>query len=274
MWDKRKVVLAGIIFTALYLNVTAKVLDMATDAVDDLYRGCRDKALEKVVRSGLLQEELNKSETFRNAWSTNAQCTKLIPGGVKEHTAALWAYVNGNREFRKLFNNEVETTAVNVSTYHTNFHFKSLHFLLTDSINLLQTDECSTVYRAVDYKYTMQKGSTVRFGRFTIGRLNYEELLEEEDIGGVGGVLFNITTCFSVKLDVCKPKDDHVLISPSEVFRVDDIKNINNEYDEIVLMHSTLLSNRNCYIFSRSPADSPFQWFVVMFVFLFILLSD
>ncbi|KAK2817108.1 hypothetical protein Q5P01_025299 [Channa striata] len=49
MWDKRELLLAAIIFTAGYYIVTVMSidLDMAEDAVDDRYDGCREKAMER-----------------------------------------------------------------------------------------------------------------------------------------------------------------------------------------------------------------------------------
>ncbi|XP_028460720.1 ecto-ADP-ribosyltransferase 5 isoform X2 [Perca flavescens] len=163
MCNGRKLLLAAIIFTALNYKVTsAKTLDMAPDAVDDLYDGCRKEAMKKFINLGLLRKELNSSEGFRKAWSANTQCTKLIPGGTKEHTAALLAYAK-DTDFAKTFDNAVETMGGNVSTYENHFHFKSLHFLLMDSMLLLNPKkDCKTVYVLQD-EYKTQKGSKTIF---------------------------------------------------------------------------------------------------------------
>lgn len=231
------------------LKVAAvKQLDMAPEAVDDLYTGCDIQAMEKFIHSDLLRQELNRSEEFQTAWST--ECSDLIPGGVKEHTAALMAYAKGGNAFRKTFNNAVETMGGNVSTYENNFHFKSLHFLLMDSMKLLNQKKCKNVYRISSTKYTPKKGSKVRFGRFTTVQLD-TSMMEEID----EKTFFNITTCFFVSLGgLCSLGGDKALISPTEEFTVVDVKNIiddDNKYTDIILTHSQLASSNNCYTFSR-----------------------
>ncbi|XP_038854958.1 uncharacterized protein LOC120052200 [Salvelinus namaycush] len=81
---------------------------MVPNAVDDQYTHCREQMLKKVVEGGLLEEELTGSIEYSSAWQAK-QCTKLIPGGVKQHTAALVVYGHGGNVFRKIFNEAVET---------------------------------------------------------------------------------------------------------------------------------------------------------------------
>ncbi len=234
---------------------SAKVLDMALNAVDDQYDGCRTEAMEKFIHLDLLGQEQNNT-AFQKAWSADAKCSKLIPGGIKEHTSALMAYFNGDAGFIKLLNNEVETQGVNVSIYETRFKFKSFHFLLMDSMKLLNPHpkKCQTVFFAPDKKYTATKGSEVRFGRFIKASSSYETLLME-DLDEV--IIFNITSCFFVNLgdDVCADEKDAVLLSPAEVFTVEEIgkKDVGDEsvYTQIVLKHLKVDSFHNCYIFSR-----------------------
>ncbi|KAI3353154.1 hypothetical protein L3Q82_019700 [Scortum barcoo] len=258
MCDRRKMFLAAIIFTALYYKVTAesyKNLDMAPDAVDDQYSGCREEAMKKFIHSGLLRQELNQSKGFERAWSEYIKCSKPIQGGIKEHTAALEAYANeGN--FIETFNKAVETKGVNVSIYENDFHFKSFHFLLMDSMKLLNPNpKCQTVFLLpeVNQMYTAQKGSRVRLGRFAKVYPSYRALLKAEaDLDQI----LNITSCFLVDLEknVCSSHVDMMLLSPVEVFTVEDIHEMIREGDKIkviVLKHSKLDSSHNCYIFSR-----------------------
>ncbi|XP_038569237.1 ecto-ADP-ribosyltransferase 5 isoform X1 [Micropterus salmoides] len=274
MWDRRKLNLAAIIFTALYYKETAESatpleLDMAPDAVDDMYSGCRNETLEKFIHSGLLKQELIGSKTFQKAWNANTQCSKLLHGKQKEHTSALMAYVNADETFKNKLDHAVKTSGVNVSFYEDHFHFKSLHFLLMDSMTLLSPNQCKTMYVLSEKQYKAQKGSNVRLGRFTEVQSSYNELKDMQDLDEV--VIFNITSCFLVNLgDICSEKDS-ALISPAEVFTVEEIKEIAHDdqsYTEIVLKHSKLYSSHNCYIFSRSPADVSTQWLVLVLVAL------
>lgn len=273
MWDKRKLLLAAIVFIALYDKVTAREnqLDMAPNAVDDIYKGCRQQALEKVIHSGLLRQELNHSKGFQRAWSRNSKCSRQIPGGLKEHAAALLAYVNGDAEFIQSFNNAVRTLGGNVSTYENHFSFKSLHFLLMDSMTLLYPKKCKTMYVFAELQNKPTKGSKVRFGRFLQAYSSYTELKKLTDWDEV--VVFNITSCFFVNLgdNICSDEDT-ALLSPAEEFTVEDVEEVTDsnesEYTNIVLKHSKMNSTHNCYIFSRSPADGSAQWSALAFAAL------
>ncbi|XP_078117409.1 ecto-ADP-ribosyltransferase 4 [Sander vitreus] len=273
MCNRRKLLLAAILFTALNYKVTsAKMLGMASDAVDDLYDGCRKEAMEKFINLGLLREELTGSKEFKKAWSANTNCSKLIPGGTKEHTAALLAYAT-DTDFAKAFDDAVETMGGNVSTYENHFHFKSLHFLLMDSMLLLNPKkDCNTVY-VLQEEYTAQKGSKVRFGRFTKVHTSFGTLSKFNDFDGQ--VFLNITSCIFVNLgdNICSDEQDMALLSPAEVFTVEAVNQKYDErneaqYTEIVLKHSQQEHSHNCYSFSRSPADVPTQWLVLMLVAL------
>lgn len=237
------------------LKVTAqrtKLLDMAPDVIDDIYSGCREEAMDKFIHSGLLKQELSGNIEFQDAWNASAKCQKLIPGRTKEHTAALLAYANENPGFKKTFSDAVETLGVNVSTYEDHFHFKSLHFLLMDSMTQLMP-KCKTVYFVSEEKYTVQNGSSVRFGGFTVAHSSYATATELEDLDDQ--VLFNISSCFLADMrDICT-EGDKVLLSPAEVFTVEEVNKVTDandaHYTLIVLKHSKLDSSHNCYIFSR-----------------------
>ncbi|CAK6958503.1 T-cell ecto-ADP-ribosyltransferase 1 [Scomber scombrus] len=257
MWYRRKTLVAVVIFTALCYKVTAvKWLTMAPEAVDDLYKGCNTKALE-MVQSGLLRQELNSSEGFQSAWGSN-KCSNLIPGRVQVHTDALLAYLDKGTKFRNVFNDAVETMGGNVSTYENYFQFKSLHFLLMDSMKLQKPEQCKEMYFMTDNRYEAKNGSNVRFGRFT--KVNTDPSLHEEP----EGTLFFFTTCFFVNVtSFCNDFDDTAVISPTEEFTV--VAAIEHDgYNEIRLKHSKMTSYHNCYMFSRSPGDVSTKWLVLV----------
>lgn len=283
MYERRKLFLAAIIFTALYYKVTAKIklLDMAPDAVDDQYSGCHEEAMKTLIHSGVLEDELQQSKGFERAWNENIQCSKMIQGGIKEHTAALEAYVNGDM-FIQTFNDAVETKGVNVSIYKNDFSFKSFHFLLMDAMRLLNPKKtCQTVFflPQVNQMYEAERGSRVRLGRFAKVYPSYDALLDAEDTFEQA---FNITSCFLVDLkkNICNQHEDMMLLSPAEVFTVEDTREVSHNDDKfkvIVLKHSKLDSSHNCLIFSRSPADVSTQWLVMVlaaFCLFFSFSSD
>lgn len=267
MLKGRYFVLVIICSLAFCIKVTAEEpLDMAPDAVDDMYEGCTKDALKRFVLSDLLKEELNNSEAFQRAWhrSQSPACPKVLPGGLKEHTAALRTYVASTDTFRTTLNNAVHSYGTNTTTYEDNFNFKSLHFLLMDSIRLLNPGTCKTVYAFSDPKFSVQKGSPVRFGRFYLAYSNLDTL-KERDIDDE--VILGINTCFFADLgdNVCH--DDPVtLLSPAEEFMVENVKTVVEDdvsYHMILLKHTQLKSRHNCYIFSRSSDDAPSHWLVL-----------
>ncbi|XP_014195472.1 ecto-ADP-ribosyltransferase 4 isoform X2 [Haplochromis burtoni] len=262
MGCRSKVLLAAIIFMLVCYKVAAKdtrLLDVqkTTDVVDDQYKGCREEAMKKFIESDVLKKELSNSEGFQKAWNKSNECSKQIPGGRKEHTAALSVYLKGDQPFILTLNKAIETMGGNVNIYKKRFQFKSLHFLLMDSMRLLKPKECKNFYVFRDGQNKPQKGSTVRFTSFTLAYSNYEELKRLEDVNE--STILNLTSCFFVNLKdyVCGQGQDEILLSPAEVFTVEQVEtkttSDGDEYLEIVLNHSGLNSSHNCYIFSRSP---------------------
>ncbi|KAF5889517.1 T-cell ecto-ADP-ribosyltransferase 2-like, partial [Clarias magur] len=233
-----------------------KKLDMAPDAVDDAFSQCRDKMLISVTEpDGLLQKELNASKEFREMWSKySGVCWKNIPGGTSYHFDALQAYANSDAKFRKTFNELVYSKGSNSTTYREKFPFKSLHFLLTDALRLLnRSNLCKTVFYATSNVYTAKPGNEVRFGKFIKAILTLSSETEVVEVEG-GGTLFNITSCSVVNVEeiTCKSEEVQCLISPTEVFKVQKVRDVKSEdatYKEITLTHSRFLSRHTCSFF-------------------------
>ncbi|CAJ1052348.1 T-cell ecto-ADP-ribosyltransferase 1 [Xyrichtys novacula] len=274
MWDTRKLPLAVFIFTVLSHKGMSKSpeLDMAPDAVDDLYNGCREEAMKKFIESGVLKQELEKNEGFKTTWTEKRECSGLIPGGTKEHTTALSLMGDEYGSFKKTFNNAVKTMGTNVSTYE-NFAFKSLHFLLIDSMKLAQKlneKQCLTVYYLSEVELTAKEGSKIRFGGFTVASNSYGDLKTLEDWHE--RTIFNITTCLYFNLEnICSDDKYMVLLSPAEVYTVKSVKKVTEDdpvYTEIVLEQPEMGNQHNCYIFSRSPADVSTLWLVLLLAVL------
>lgn len=244
---------AVILLTVDKVAPAARQMDLSPYAVDDLYLGCRSQAIDKFISAGLLEKELQANQDFFSAWNTSR--VTLIPGGLKENSAALLAYFRAGKKFTKRFNDAVENLGVNASVYEQDFQFKSIHFLLTDTIRLLNPKECRNVYIMTDTPYEAKPGSNVRFGRFTEVQT---DLSLTEDISQ--DVYFNITTCFSASLqDICSPCEDVALISPAEEFVVMDTQTV-DDVTHITLEHSAIVSKRNCYITSGSAAEVSTLW--------------
>lgn len=227
---------------------------MAENAVDDLYRGCSTKAFDKFISGGLLEEELNHSVEFSRAWKTGSTSLKPIPGKSKEHLMALRAYCN-DEDFATIFNQAVKTLGADAKKYKDQFHFKSFHFLLTDSMRQLRPKDCKTVYALTEHETIAKNGSTVRFGRFLKAASNFSYLKKLTDLNG--NFIFNITSCFFANMgpDICD-REDNVLLSPAERFTVENYvlvqdKEEDSDYHMITLKHANLDNFHNCSIFSR-----------------------
>uniref|UniRef100_A0A4W4EDN5 NAD(P)(+)--arginine ADP-ribosyltransferase n=1 Tax=Electrophorus electricus TaxID=8005 RepID=A0A4W4EDN5_ELEEL len=241
-------------YPAYTLLFVGKILDMSPDAVDGTYSECRDKMMQTVTKpGGLLQEEIKANKDFAEMWrSHGGTCEKQIYGGTSYHLAALQAYANSKPKFRKVFNEMVQTKGKNITIYEKEFPFKSLHFLLTDIIRLLNNGTvCSHVYFGTVKTYRGNTGSKVRFGKFlqaSVKNSSETEVIESEG----EGTLFNITSCSAVNIEIytCTSEEIEHLISPTEVFVVQSIKEVQNEdasYKIITLTHSRFQSNHDCF---------------------------
>jgi len=199
---------------------------------------------------GLLQTELNNNTAFMEMWKGSTTC-EAIPNGTMEHTTALERYVKADPEFHKTFKKLVHTKSRVNSTYQDKFPFKSLFFLLTDAMQLLKSN-CKTVYSAVEEKYNFSTGDKVRFESFFPAILEYSAATEDAATFDTTGTVFNINSCSVINLDeVCRltSEDIELLISPTEVFTVEDIKTVitnDDDFIEIRLMHSDMYSSSNC----------------------------
>ncbi|XP_066505552.1 NAD(P)(+)--arginine ADP-ribosyltransferase 1-like isoform X2 [Hoplias malabaricus] len=269
-----------ILLPGLSCSTTAEVrmLDMAPNAVDATFSKCHDNMLQAVT-NGLLQQELEAREDFKHMWrNPGGTCEKQIFGATPYHLAALQAYGNSGVKFRKLFNDMVQTKGSNNKTYNNEFPFKSLHFLLTDALKILNHGKrCYTVYYGTGNKYTVETGKEVRFGRFIHPRI--QESLEIEATGLEGeGTLFNITSCSVVNVEnyTCTSEEIEQLISPYEVFTVQSTEHISNddsEYKLITLTHSGFLSYHDCYYLSRSLAAlQTYRTLVLIVSLIFVIL--
>ncbi|XP_036372535.1 erythroblast NAD(P)(+)--arginine ADP-ribosyltransferase-like [Megalops cyprinoides] len=236
------------LLSVLQVTSEERQMSMSPSAVDDQFSGCRAEMWEKVMgKGGLLEQELQGSSVFQKVWSA-ASCSETIPGGRLEHTLAMEVYSRASSTFRKEFNSAVESRGANSSVYRSSFPFKSLHFLLTEALQLLKPNQSLTTYRGSQHQYKAEVGTEVRFGRFTSTREERSHAEEDAD----SGTLFVITSraAVSVEKPPCATKDIEFLIPPFEVFKVESVE-IKEDYTEITLNHTRFHSYHDCYLFPR-----------------------
>ncbi|TRZ14090.1 hypothetical protein HGM15179_013011 [Zosterops borbonicus] len=122
-------------------------LDMAQDSFDDQYRGCGPAIT--MVLSALNHSEFQKN--FVLAWAI-----------------AIMAY--SMSELYTDFKAAMHVARHSPQEYRDNFHYKTLHFLMTQALAMLrdvQKGPClDVVRRDCDIQYEAQRGDSIRFGLF------------------------------------------------------------------------------------------------------------
>uniref|UniRef100_A0A8C1W7N1 NAD(P)(+)--arginine ADP-ribosyltransferase n=2 Tax=Cyprinus carpio TaxID=7962 RepID=A0A8C1W7N1_CYPCA len=243
-----------LLFTTVVQITEEEAIDMGLfpEAADYSFYNCWKEMLQMVTKSGgLLQTELNNNTDFKTMWQSNAACGQAIPGKTPEHMAALKSYVDATPEFRKMFKELVQNHGRSSSTYRDEFPFKSLFFLLTDAMHLTGQKKCRTVYSGTGEEYITTIGQKVRFVSFLPAKLKFTDATEDAFADENTGTVFNITSCSVISLDDhgCSSEVIDELISPTEVFTVKDItdvRNSNDEYTKITLVHSEFYSTSDC----------------------------
>ncbi|KAK7168289.1 hypothetical protein R3I94_002366 [Phoxinus phoxinus] len=221
-------------------------LDMALDSVDDQYDGCRENMSNLVTK--YLEEEINNSTEFNNTWHDGVKNAKSPHDHLEQiHSVAIYVYTNNNSKVYRDFNNAVRSEK---QKYNTTFKWHSLHFLVTDAIQILKETQsnCYSTYRGTTSQFDKNVLNTeVRFGSFTSSSLDRKVAKE-----------FGPKSCFEIYTcegaDVIKyskyPDQKEVLIPPYEKFNVTDVKTKGQEgawCDIVFKLESTgKISYLNC----------------------------
>ncbi|XP_003780987.1 GPI-linked NAD(P)(+)--arginine ADP-ribosyltransferase 1 [Otolemur garnettii] len=212
-------------------------LDMALASFDDQYAGCA--AAMTAALPDLNHTEFQANRVYadgwalasshwqeRRAWGTkwSLSSTPLPPpppGFRDEHGVALLAYTANI--LHKEFNAAVREAGRSRAHYLHNFSFKTLHFLLTEALQLLGRSQhlprCRQVFRGVrGVRFRpVGPGATVRLGGFASASLqNVAAQHFGED------TFFGIWTCLGVPIKGYSffPGEEEVLIPPFETFQV------------------------------------------------------
>ncbi|XP_040892542.1 T-cell ecto-ADP-ribosyltransferase 1-like isoform X2 [Toxotes jaculatrix] len=241
-------------FTSRDTNKATTIpLNMAEDAVDDMYSGCIKKMTTKVKVKYFRKE--NKG-LFKNVWKKAEQCAtdrfkqknKEDVALTKNHMQAICVYTSEADKFYETFNGAVRTNGKN---YGTSFQYHSLHFWLTTAIqNLRAKQGCHITYRRSKAEFTGEVKQIIRFGSFTSTSL-------KSNLTSFGHeTCFKILTCtgaFLKNYSYYKDKEKEVLIPPYEKFKI--IKTVKDKSVEelkdckkVYILESTgVQSNLNCY---------------------------
>ncbi|XP_075577370.1 GPI-linked NAD(P)(+)--arginine ADP-ribosyltransferase 1 [Pelecanus crispus] len=265
-------------------HVTEVVLDMARNSFDDRYQGCRrmmEEELEELNRT-----EFNNNKVYATAWTLASDTWRSQQSRVPQppvllppnQAIALLAYTMQDPLYQA-FNAAVREAGRSHKEYLHNFHFKVLHFLLSEALRALrdaQPHRCHDVYRGVQgIRFATQHHQSIRFGQFTSTSL---EINTMERFGQ--DTIFSVQTCYGVPIGRFSffPGEEEVLIPPFEVF---EVTNVTRKRDSTViqLRAQDTLSTYNCEfvkerrcknrpcVFSAGrsiPGDPPHLWVLLL----------
>ncbi|KAK9978434.1 hypothetical protein ABG768_020185 [Culter alburnus] len=227
-------------------------LSMELNSVDDQYYGCREK-MAKLVKTKYLKTEINNSPKFKHYWQNSENIVKF-PKDHLTRNQLIAVHVYTGKYIYRQFNDE---TRYGKNQYkHKTFKWYSLHFLLTEAVQILKKaqNKCYFTYRGTTAnfdKHVLNK--EIRFGSFT------SSSLDRKITQGFGSKsCFEIYTCESAELIKYSqyPYIKEVLIPPYEKFKVTAIrtrKYHKNLWCDTVftLKSSGKVSYQNCALFKK-----------------------
>ncbi|XP_056341815.1 erythroblast NAD(P)(+)--arginine ADP-ribosyltransferase-like [Oenanthe melanoleuca] len=240
--------LALLAMTVATTAYEVKPLDMALDSFDDQYQGCGPGM--KAELPALNRSEFQNNPLFAKVWPMavkvwQGQGSRVSPLSSSAHAIAIMAYTM--IYLHEDFNEAVRVAGRSPQAYRDNFHFKTLHFLLTDALATLRAaqkeQKCRCVFRGVDdYKFKAKVGDIVRFGQFASSSLS------ECVAKGFGNTTeFVVQTCHGAYIEEFSNFEDEeeVLIPPFEKFNVTKVIDYGNNV-QIHLKSIGIYSKYNC----------------------------
>lgn len=224
-------------------------MDMALNSFDDQYNGCEDKMKARLPELNRREIAMNSiyAATWKKAsaeWQQRCRRLSACPQLTQDQAIAVLAYTDDGGMSQQ-FNKATREGGRSRHHYLNSYHFKVLHFLLTQALQALQRSQpgCHDVYRGVEgIHFTATIGTAVRFGQFTSTSLwkNVTKKFGQD-------TFFVVNTCYGVpimNLSYFKNQSE-VLIPPFEVFEVTDFTRINGK-PQIQLRSKGKESNHNC----------------------------
>ncbi|KAM4791274.1 erythroblast NAD(P)(+)--arginine ADP-ribosyltransferase-like [Cyanocitta cristata] len=239
--------LALLAMTVATAAIKVVPLDMAQNSFDDQYQGCRPAMLAALP--ALKRFELQQNPLFADVWAGaaggwQAEGSRGSPLLSPDQAIALNVYVL--RDLDEAFTEAMRKAGSSPREYRDNFHFKTLHFLLTDALATLkdnQGQKCRCVVWGEDWvQFKAQRGQKVRLGQFASASLC-------KDIAPDFGrrTVFQVHTCHSVDISELLDyySEKKVVILPFETFEVTDVTQ-DKKGARIWLNSTGTHSNYNC----------------------------
>ncbi|KAK7168286.1 hypothetical protein R3I94_002363 [Phoxinus phoxinus] len=226
-------------------------LDFALNSVDDQYDGCTGE-MANLVNTTYLEREKSASAEFNKAWQESEEKAKKAEDNLQQiHSVAIHVYTNQDS---KVYSNFTSATRTDKQQYKEGtFKWYSLHFLLTEAIQILKKthNRCYVTYRGTNVEFDVQS-KEVRLSSFS------SSSLDRKIIQGFGNKsCFEIYTCEGANLTKYSkyPDEKEVLIPPYETFKVTDVMNRTDQPDlwceTVFVLNSTgKTSELNCALFN------------------------
>ncbi|NXP96287.1 NARE ribosyltransferase, partial [Passerina amoena] len=234
-------------------------LDMAPDSFDDQYRGCVPAM--KAALPALNRSEFEQNKKFAEVWvKAAAEWQSHWPPESPlspDQATAIMAFAT--IDLFSMFSDAVSVAGRSSQEYRDNFHFKTLHFLLTDALATLrdaQKGQCRDAFLQVcDSRFEAQHGDTIRFGLFMpvflskpIGECSNSTTLE-------------LRTCHGAEIPfyTIQPELKIMLIPPFETFNVTQYTQ-EGDKTQIQLQSTGTYSKYNCKLLGGGSVPSaPFH---------------
>lgn len=212
-----------------------------------------------------LQDEKQTNWKFNVAWKIAEQKAKSHRYGLnREHSNTMYLYTNNKPKPQSFYFDFNKAVRNGKSQYGKTFQYHSLHFYLTDVIQILkQSQTCRTTYRRTNVYFDRNVlNKEIRFGFFASSSLN-------KSLHMFGNTsCFEINTCFDANLTYyfAYINESEVLIPSYEVFRITAVQT-NTWCDVVYTLNSTGISksNMNCrwvYNGAESNLRSSFYTFI------------
>ncbi|XP_063012241.1 NAD(P)(+)--arginine ADP-ribosyltransferase 2-like [Melospiza melodia melodia] len=255
--------LAQLAMTVATVDSKVVPLDMAHNSFDDQYLNC-GPAMTATLPA-LKRSDFQKNPLFAQTWAkATAEWQKQGSDSfslTKDQAIALMVYTM-NDVFKK-FNKAVREAGRSCQEYRYNFHFKTLHFLLTQALQKLRCpNECLDVSRGVrNTQFNVKFGDNVRLNQFTSSSMN-------KSVAKYYGTdtMFEVHTCHGahIKKFSCNQSEKELLIPPFENFQV---AKVTREGKKLQIEHRSTgnSSNHHCEwlrgdILGTTGGDGDTQW--------------